>query len=672
MRIPARFAVLALAGSCLSLTACATSSTRNADAFAVISGEQVPVPDIKMGDAKSINAILDEGINNSQVMATLTEMCETFGPRLTGSSSLEKSQRWARERLESYGADNAHLHKWGTIETRFDRGPSTGRVVMATGRRKNSKTKELRSLEFSTLSWTVGTDGPVSGKVVHLPSTLEEYEASKGQFADAWVLITPKYSAKGGIRSTGFQMKQRMDQRQELREGIAERQAAAEQPAELIEGNVWEGTFDYHGSFVPATLTLDESTDTPTGNMNIRNFSEGPITDISRDGNTVHFIWTHDMGTSDIELTFDGNDATGISHSASGNEFSLQFSRATADSVAAEHQLEDAQEAALSAVLTENPNGFVSSSKDERVWTTSSNNWMKRKLADYPIDIEVNVRESDFDYLSARANEGVDIQLEFDLDHTLAAGPFPAYNVIAEIVGTEKPDEVVIISAHMDSWDGPGSQGATDNGTGTSVTIEAARILLASGVKPKRTIRFALWSGEEQGLLGSRGYVDGLSEDELAKISATFVDDGGTNTEGGIPAAEFMVEYLAAATAPINGKIYSEADGKFLNVNVRPTGDKIDTHGGSDHASFNAVGVPGFFWDEIGRADYRHGWHTQNDRIDLAIEEYLMQSATNAAIVAYNLANAPDLLPREDPNAPTEEPVEEPAEEEASEEGTSY
>jgi len=675
MRIPARFAVLALAGTCFSLAACTstfTISTDKSESFALISGEQVPVPDIKMGDAKSINAILDEGINNSQVMGTLTEMCETFGPRLTGSSNLEKSQRWARELLESYGADNAHLHKWGTIETRFDRGPSTGRVVMATGRRKNSKTKELRSLEFSTLSWSVGTDGPVSGKVVHLPTTMEEYEAIKGQFADAWVLITPKYSAKGGIRSTGFQMKERMDQRQELRKGIAERQAAAEQPAELIEGNVWEGTFDYHGSFVPAVLTLDESTDTPTGNMSIRNFSEGPITDISRDGNTVHFIWTHDMGTSNIELTFDGNDATGISHSAGGNEFPLQFSKATAESVAAEHELEDSKEAVLAAVLAENPNGFVSSSKDERVWTTSSNNWMKRKLADYPTDIEVNVRESDFDYLSARANEGVDIQLEFDLAHNLAAGPFPAYNVIAEIVGSEKPDEVVIISAHMDSWDGPGSQGTIDNGTGTSVTIEAARILLAAGVKPKRTIRFALWSGEEQGLLGSRGYVDGLSEDELAKISATFVDDGGTNTEGGIPAAEFMVEYLAAATAPINGKIYSETDGKFLNVNVRPTGDKIDTHGGSDHASFNAVGVPGFFWDEIGRSNYQHGWHTQNDRLDLAIEEYLIQSATNAAIVAYNLANAPDLLPREDPNAPTEEPVEEPAEEEASEEGTSY
>ncbi|CAN0578328.1 unnamed protein product, partial [Laminaria digitata] len=213
--------------------------------------------------------------------------------------------------------------------------------------------------------------------------------------------------------------------------------------------------------------------------------------------------------------------------------------------------------------------------------------------------------------------------------------------------GTEFPDEVIVISGHMDSWNGPGSMGTTDNGTGTSVTIEAARILATVGAKPKRTIRFALWGGEEQGLLGSKGYIESLSEEERARISAAFVDDGGTNHQGGIPAADFMVEYLAAATAPVNGVFYSETDGKYLDVNIRPTGTKIETHGGSDHAAFNAVGVPGFFWDEVGRAVYGYGWHTQNDNLDLAIEEYLVQSATNTAITAYNLANAPGLLPRE-------------------------
>ena len=199
--------------------------------------------------------------------------------------------------------------------------------------------------------------------------------------------------------------------------------------------------------------------------------------------------------------------------------------------------------------------------------------------------------------------------------------------------------------------------GTVDNGTGTSVTMEAARILAAVGVQPKRTIRFALWSGEEQGLLGARGYVRGLSDEERAKISAVFVDDGGTNYQGGIPAADHMVDYLAAATSWTNGRFYSETDGKDLVVNIRPTGDKIETHGGSDHAAFNAIGVPGFFWDEIGRANYSYGWHTQFDRLDQAIPEYLVQSAVNTAITAYNLANAPAMLPREAPAQAEEAPV---------------
>ncbi len=645
MHIPARFAVLAFAGTCLSLTACQTTITINTDkseSFAIINGEQVAVPAIQMGDASTIATIIDEGKNNSHVLSTLTEMCETFGPRLTGSASLEQAQRWARSNFESFGMSNAHLHKWGEVETRFDRGPSTGRVLLQV--RKGKDPKEVRVLEFSTLAWSMGTDGPTTGSVIHFPTTMEEYESNAGSYADSWVLLAPNYAGRGGIRSTGFLMRERMDERHEIRNTLAE-------PVEAVvveaDSNTWKGSFDYHGSAVPATFVLDETGEEAAGSMDIQNFSSGPISEFARDGDVVTFKWKHDMGTSNIELTFDGNTAKGLSKSASGNEFPLEFTQASSEAAAEEQTEDDTKAAIMAAVLAENPNGFVSSSKDERVWTTSSNNWRERELADYPTDIEINVRQSDYDYLAARIGEGVNIEVEFDLEHNLSAGPFPVYDVIAEIPGTEFPEQVVIISAHMDSWDGPGSMGTTDNGTGTAVTIEAARILMAAGVKPKRTIRFALWAGEEQGLLGSKGYIESLSEDELANISAAFVDDGGTNYEGGIPAADYMVDYLAAATAPINGVFYSETDGEYLNVNIRPTGDEIKTHGGSDHAAFNKVGVPGFFWDEEGRAEYGFGWHTQNDKLDLAIEEYLMQSATNAAIVAYNLANAPGMLPRE-------------------------
>ena len=646
-----RLSIISLAGACMSLGACTSTQTREkddtAEAYAIIDGQQVPVPNIPMGDRKTIDAIISEGKNNSQVMATITEMCNTFGPRLTGSSALEQSQRWARDRFESWGLQNAHLAKWGEIETRFDRGPSTGKVLMQTSRRRNAEPSVVREMEFTTLAWSKGTDGPESGPVMFLPKTLDEYEQNKGKYTDAWVLIEPNYAGRGGVRSTGFLMRERMDQRAEIRAEHEKNKEMARNQAMQVDPHTWNGTFDYHGTPVPATLTLNEDGETPVGTMEIKNFSEGPIEDIKRDGNTVTFSWTHDMGTSNIELTFDGNTAKGVSRAASGNEFALDFSRATQAAADAEQSAEDTERMLMALVLDENPHGFVSSSKDERVWTTSSNNWRERKLSDYPQDVEVNVRQSDYDYLASRTMEGVDLTVEFDLQNIMSAGPYPVYNVIAEIPGTEKPEEVVIISAHMDSWNGPGSMGTTDNGTGTSVTLEAARILAAVGAQPKRTIRFALWSGEEQGLLGSRAYIEQLSDEEKAHISAAFVDDGGTNYEGGLPAADFMVDYLAAATAPINGVFYSETDGKYLDVNIRPTGNEIKTHGGSDHAAFNGVGVPGFFWDEVGRAEYGYGWHTQNDTLDLAIEEYLVQSATNAAITAYNLANAPDLLPRE-------------------------
>lgn len=115
-----------------------------------------------------------------------------------------------------------------------------------------------------------------------------------------------------------------------------------------------------------------------------------------------------------------------------------------------------------------------------------------------------------------------------------------------------------------------------------------------------------------------------------------------------------MAPMLAAATAPVNGQFFDAVTGAPLNVNVQGEGDRIPRTGGSDHVPFNERGIPGFFWDEVGRAEYGYGWHTQHDRIDLAVPEYLMQSSTCSAITAYNLACAPELLPRAAPPAATE------------------
>ena len=150
------------------------------------------------------------------------------------------------------------------------------------------------------------------------------------------------------------------------------------------------------------------------------------------------------------------------------------------------------------------------------------------KLPDRPT---INLVKAQYDEIAGLIKEGKPVVLEFDIRNYFKKGPIPLYNVIADIPGTEFPDEYVIVGGHIDSWDG--ATGTDDNGTGCSTTLEAARLLMKSGIKPRRTIRFMLWSGEEQGLMGSRDYVKAHPE-LMKKISAVLVHDGGTNYLSGI------------------------------------------------------------------------------------------------------------------------------------------
>ncbi len=281
--------------------------------------------------------------------------------------------------------------------------------------------------------------------------------------------------------------------------------------------------------------------------------------------------------------------------------------------------------------------GKVFGSQNELVRTSGS--FRNLTWESLPTEVRITVRKSDYDAVMEQIAAGKQPLLEFDLEQRFMRGPVPLYNVIADIPGTEKPDEMVIVSGHLDSWDGPGSEGAQDNGTGTMVAIEAARLLMKSGAKPKRTIRFILWTGEEQGLLGSRAYVE-MHKDKLDKISAVFVDDGGSNYQGGLTCIAEMEPMLKTVIEPAM-KAFPDLP---MKVTVQ---DRMPRGGGSDHAPFNAVGVPGFFWHETGRNNYTHHHHTQHDKFETCIPEYLVQSSVNSAIASYLLANAETLLPRE-------------------------
>jgi hypothetical protein len=225
-------------------------------------------------------------------------------------------------------------------------------------------------------------------------------------------------------------------------------------------------------------------------------------------------------------------------------------------------------------------------------------------------------------------------RLELEVTNKFIDGPIKVYNTVGEVRGSEKPNEVVVCGAHIDSWDL--GQGTTDNGTGTCTVLETARILAKlakEGSPPKRTIRFILFTGEEQGLLGSQAYVK-QHQDELKNISAAIVHDTGTGKVIGI----------ATGRRPKAKEVLEKELGWLKELGV--TDFSRFAGGGSDHMSFEGADVPGFMFNqEVAGYGFTH--HSQADTLDRAIAENLEQGASVMAVLATHIANLPDLLPRD-------------------------
>ena len=222
-------------------------------------------------------------------------------------------------------------------------------------------------------------------------------------------------------------------------------------------------------------------------------------------------------------------------------------------------------------------------------------------------------------------------RVELEVSNHFIPGPIAVYNTIGEIRGCEKPDEYVILGAHLDSWDL--AQGTTDNGTGSMVVLEAARILARCGTLPKRTIRFVLFSGEEQGLHGSKAYVK-QHKYELPRISMCLAHDTGTGRVVGIG-----LQGRAVLKPLLEAELVSLKDLGVTDISLR-------SMGGTDHVSFEQAGVPGFALRQD-MAEYRLTHHSQSDTLDKARAADLVQGAQVMAVSAMRVANLPKLLPRE-------------------------
>lgn len=253
----------------------------------------------------------------------------------------------------------------------------------------------------------------------------------------------------------------------------------------------------------------------------------------------------------------------------------------------------------------------------------------------------VVLRNEDFGRIERLLNDGEDVKLEFNIANREYPEGKTSYNVVGEIPGTDKADEIVMLGGHLDSWHS--ATGATDNAIGSSMMLEAARIIQALGLKPRRTIRVALWSGEEQGLLGSKAYVEqhfGTFENpkpEYGKLVCYFNIDSGTGRPRGAsifgpPEAARM---LRAAFEP------------FADLGVAgATATTSRATGGTDSTNFNAAGLPGIGMQQDPIEYQSHTWHTNLDTYERIVPDDVKTGATVIAGAVWYVANHNDTIPR--------------------------
>ncbi len=236
-------------------------------------------------------------------------------------------------------------------------------------------------------------------------------------------------------------------------------------------------------------------------------------------------------------------------------------------------------------------------------------------------------------YRLAENGQGPVVRVQADAEFL---GTVPTFNTIAEIPGTELPDEYVVLSAHFDSWDG--GSGATDNGTGTVVMMEAMRILQEVLPNPRRTILVGHWSGEEQGLNGSRAFAADHPE-VVDGLQVLLNQDNGTgrvqniSMQGLVEAGEHFASWLSKMPSELTGEI-------DLNVPGSPGG------GGSDYASFICAGAPAFSLSSLNWGYGTYTWHTNRDTFDKVIIPEVQGNATLTAMLAYLASEDPERVSR--------------------------
>ncbi|HXG94404.1 MAG TPA: M20/M25/M40 family metallo-hydrolase [Blastocatellia bacterium] len=518
-------------------------------------------------DTDAIAKIKEEGLKHSQVMEIISYLTDVYGPRLTNSPQIREAQEWAKNKLASWGLQNAHLESWGNF----------GRGWTLEGFTANIVKPHFYPIIAYPKAWSPPTNGVVRGPVVYLNAkTAEDLDKYKGKLKGAIVLISPPREVKA------------------LMEPLGKR------------------------------LSNDDL-----------------------------------LRLADAEPS-------------SGQRFRFEMTpeqRAAAELMNKKWQLAQSEGAAVilepSGGLTRGDGGtiFVSAVTIPAPVDTPFDQRPRAWSKDVKTVPQAVVAVEHYNRIVRMVEKGAPVELEVGINSRFTDQDMNGYNVIAEIPGTDLKDEVVMLGAHFDSWHA--GTGATDNAAGSAVMMEAVRILQSLGLKPRRTIRIGLWSGEEQGLLGSRGYVTehfgkvtmpqagGAGSQsqqttpqvelkpEQQKISGYFNIDNGTGKIRGIylQGNEQVRNIFRQWFAPFKDMLGTSKENNFATISIANTG-------GTDHLSFDAVGIPGFQFiqDPIEYDTRTH--HSNQDVYDRIQEDDMKQMAVIVAAFVYNTAMRDEKLPR--------------------------
>lgn len=285
----------------------------------------------------------------------------------------------------------------------------------------------------------------------------------------------------------------------------------------------------------------------------------------------------------------------------------------------------------LSQVAAEHPALILIDSGKVDSLFTMSGGFRNYSASEVPMAF---LTHEDYDLLY-RLQQAGPVTMKANLPETFSDKPVPASITVAEIKGSEHPDERVIVGGHLDSWDL--GQGALDNGTGAMATLEAARTLKALGWKPKRTITFILFTGEEQGGVGANTFLKNHAN-EIPKMDAVLVHDTGTGKVFSISLDNLW------DTAPLMQEIYQPLQEVF---DLQPLSSRY--FGSSDHVPFLNKGVPAYFCIQL-PAGYGAAHHSQTDTFDKVIPDQINEGAALLAAWAWNVSEMPPPLPH--PAAP--------------------